>query len=101
MKVDTMRKIDFLAGVPLCFFTTLLVRFIQIFQNPRKKEPKNILLIELSEMGSTILVDPAMQKLKNKLNANLCDFQEKCTQLAIIKYRARRKYLHHPGRQPN
>ncbi len=71
MKVDTMRKIDFLAGVPLCFFTTLLVKFTQIFQNPRKKQPKNILLIELSEMGSTILVDPAMQKLNNKLGANL------------------------------
>ena len=71
MKVDTMRKIDFLAGVPLCFFTTLLVKLAQFFQNPRKKQPENILLIELSEMGSTILVDPAMQKLKNKLDANL------------------------------
>ena len=71
MKVDTMRKIDFLAGVPLCFFTTLLVKLAQIFQNPRNTEPENILLIELSEMGSTILVDPAMQKLKNKLKDNL------------------------------
>ncbi len=71
MNVDTMRKIDFLAGVPLCFLTTLLVKLGQLFQNPRKKEPENILLIELSEMGSTILVDPAMQKLKNKLDANL------------------------------
>jgi ADP-heptose:LPS heptosyltransferase len=71
MKVDTMRKIDFLAGVPLCFFITPLVKLAQIFQDPRKKQPKNILLIELSEMGSTILVDPAMQKLKNKLDANL------------------------------
>jgi len=71
MKIDTMRKIDFLAGVPLCLLTTLLVKITQIFENPGKKSVKNILLIELSEMGSTILVDPAMQKLKNKLDANL------------------------------
>ena len=66
-----MRKIDFLAGVPLCLFTTLLLKIAHFFQAARKIVPKNILLIELSEMGSTILVDPAMQKLKNNLNANL------------------------------
>lgn len=71
MKVDTMRKIDSLAGIPLCLLTTLLVKITQLFENPRKKSAKNILLIELSEMGSTILVDPAMQKLKNELDANL------------------------------
>lgn len=71
MQVDTMRKIDFLAGVPLCLIATLLVKTLQLFTNPRKKRAENILLIELSEMGSTILVDPAMQKLKDKLQANL------------------------------
>jgi len=71
MNVDTMRKIDFLAGVPLCFFITLLVRLVQLFENRRTTPVNNILLIELSEMGSTILVDPAMQKLEKKLDANL------------------------------
>jgi ADP-heptose:LPS heptosyltransferase len=43
----------------------------RFFPSFGKKEAKNVLLIELSEMGSTILVDPAMQKLKQKGGANL------------------------------
>jgi ADP-heptose:LPS heptosyltransferase len=35
------------------------------------KPPKNILFIELSEMGSAILVDPAMRKLKKETGAEL------------------------------
>ena len=62
-----MRNIDYYLGIPLCFFSTLLKK---IFKN-KKKEVKNILFIELSEMGSAILVDPAMRKAKKNLNANL------------------------------
>jgi ADP-heptose:LPS heptosyltransferase len=43
----------------------------RFFPSFEKKEAKNVLLIELSEMGSTILVDPAMQKLKQKRGVNL------------------------------
>jgi ADP-heptose:LPS heptosyltransferase len=68
MKVDTMRKIDFLAGMPLCFVATWLLK---LFAARRTTQPKNVLLIELSEMGSTILADPAMQKLKRIFDANL------------------------------
>lgn len=71
MKVDTMRKIDFLAGVPLCLLSTLLLRLVGMVFPARRKAPKNVLLIELSEMGSTILVDPAMQKLKDAVQAEL------------------------------
>lgn len=66
MKVDTMRKIDHLAGVPLCFLVTLLTKFLAIFSFKKSTPVKNVLLIELSEMGSAILVDPAMRKLKEK-----------------------------------
>ena len=66
MKVDTMRKIDHLAGVPLCFLVTLLIKFLAIFSFKKTTQVKNVLLIELSEMGSAILVDPAMRKLKDK-----------------------------------
>lgn len=66
MKVDTMRKIDHLAGVPLCFLTTLLMKLLSVFSFKKSSLVKNVLLIELSEMGSAILVDPAMRKLKNK-----------------------------------
>lgn len=66
MKVDTMRKIDHLAGVPLCFITTFLVKVLSLLRFSKSQVVKNVLLIELSEMGSAILVDPAMRKLKNK-----------------------------------
>jgi ADP-heptose:LPS heptosyltransferase len=70
MKVDTMRKIDHYVGVPLTFIATGMIKFLDLF----KKKPvqiKKILFIELSEMGSTILVDPAMRKLKQHFNAEL------------------------------
>ena len=66
MKVDTMRRIDHLAGVPLCFLVSLLTKTLSIFSFRKSNKVKNVLLIELSEMGSAILVDPAMRKLKDK-----------------------------------
>ena len=71
MNVDRMRKIDYYAGVPLTFLATLWVRLVGLFRSRRSSEVKNVLLIELSEMGSAILVDPAMQKLKREVDANL------------------------------
>ena len=72
MKVDTMRKVDYFVGVPLCFVGTIMKKLLAIFTTHKvDSAPKNILLIELSEMGSTILADPAMQKLKRVLNANI------------------------------
>lgn len=57
-----MRQVDYWAGVPLSFLSTYLLKPLFAFQKPKK--PSKVLLIELSEMGSTILCDPAMQKLK-------------------------------------
>ncbi len=64
MNIDLMRKIDYWAGIPLCTISTYLLKPLFAFYPPKK--PKNILMIELSEMGSTILCDPMMQKLKNE-----------------------------------
>jgi len=72
MKVDFMRKVDYFAGVPLCFAGTVLRKLFSFLSVPKAESaPRNILLIELSEMGSTILADPAMQKLKRESKANL------------------------------
>ncbi len=72
MKVDTMRQVDYFAGVPLCFAGTIMKKLVGLFSLQKSySSPKNILLIELSEMGSTILADPAMQKLKRELQANI------------------------------
>ncbi|MDR2884419.1 MAG: glycosyltransferase family 9 protein [Deferribacteraceae bacterium] len=69
MNVNTMRAIDRYAGTPLCFVATI---FSKLFCRHKKEEkPKNILFIELSEMGSAILADPAMRKAQREYDANL------------------------------
>jgi ADP-heptose:LPS heptosyltransferase len=71
MKVDTMRHIDYYIGVPLCFLSSLCQKIIKLLIKKDKKAPKNVLFIELSEMGSAILVDPAMRKLQREADVNL------------------------------
>lgn len=71
MNVDTMRNIDYFAGVPLVFGATVAKKGLDFFLPPVKKKAKNVLLIELSEMGSAILVDPAMRKLKANIEGEL------------------------------
>jgi len=64
LSVDTMRTIDHRVGVPLCALATpfvLLFDWIKtLFAGPAEN-PHKLLFIELSEMGSAILVDPAMR----------------------------------------
>ena len=71
MKVDTMRQIDYYIGVPLCFLGSIFQRLVRLLIKNDMKPPKNVLFIELSEMGSAILVDPAMRKLKKETGAEL------------------------------
>ncbi len=71
MNIDLMRKIDYYIGIPLTFIGTLVDKSIKIFKKDINIKVKNVLLIELSEMGSAILVDPAMRKLKNKIDGDI------------------------------
>lgn len=71
MHIDTMRFIDRWAGIPLTFVLTLLTRLRDLLKPTAPTPPKRILCIELSEMGSTILVDPALRKLRERLHAEL------------------------------
>ncbi len=64
MKIDAMRKVDYFAGIPLCFLATLLIRAINLFTGKEIRQPRKVLFIELSEMGSAILADPAMRKMR-------------------------------------
>ena len=64
ISVNKMRAIDHWAGVPLCAIVSPLVALIDAAKNLVSKDteaPRKILFIELSEMGSAILVDPAMR----------------------------------------
>ncbi len=71
MNVNTMRAIDYYAGVPLTFLGTLVTKTLSMFSSKQYLYPRNVLLIELSEMGSAILVDPAMRKLKAEIEGEL------------------------------
>lgn len=71
MKVDTMRRIDYYVGVPLCFLGSLCQKVAASLIKRGKRTLRNVLFIELSEMGSAILVDPAMRKLQKEVGANL------------------------------
>jgi len=66
-----MRQIDYYVGVPLCFIGTILCKVGRLFSKPEQKTPQNVLFIELSEMGSAVLVDPAMRKLQRETGANI------------------------------
>ncbi|QWE18008.1 glycosyltransferase family 9 protein [Polynucleobacter corsicus] len=64
ISVNTMRAIDHWVGVPLCAIASPVVALIDSAKNifARSPEaPRKLLFIELSEMGSAILVDPAMR----------------------------------------
>lgn len=71
MNVDTMRRIDHHAGIPLCFVVSGLLRLIRLFSPQRAAPPRRVLFLELSEMGSTILADPAMRRLRDRHGAEL------------------------------
>lgn len=72
LNVDTMRTIDRLAGIPLCAVATPIVAVMDWWRRKQRHKtravpdtqpttPQKVLFIELSEMGSAILVDPAMR----------------------------------------
>ncbi|MBI9074450.1 MAG: glycosyltransferase family 9 protein [Desulfatibacillum sp.] len=71
MNVDLMRKIDRYAGIPLCFAMTLLTKGLRAVWPARRKPVKNVLFVELSEMGSVILADPAIKKARDVLKAQV------------------------------
>jgi ADP-heptose:LPS heptosyltransferase len=69
MKLGTMRAVDYWIGIPLCFLCTWIVRLLGTPKGP--ETPRRVLFIELSEMGSTVIANPALQKAKNALGAEI------------------------------
>jgi len=68
MKVDTMRSMDYWLGIPLCFVASIL---LSPFKGRRRNSAGKVLFIELSEMGSAILADPAMRKMRDATGGEL------------------------------
>jgi len=67
MNIDTMRKIDYWVGVPICFFLSIIHNIGRLFRGKIKLEnPRKFLFMEISEMGSTIIAYSAMSYIKKK-----------------------------------
>ncbi|MDO8694828.1 MAG: glycosyltransferase family 9 protein [Sheuella sp.] len=69
LSVDAMRTIDRVVGVPLCALFSPFVALsdkIKSLWGGKDHTPKKLLFIELSEMGSAILVDPAMRQAQSR-----------------------------------
>ena len=68
-----MRSIDKWVGIPVCFIISPFRWLSDLFRSAKKNTPdiSRTLFIELSEMGSAVIVDPAMRKLKSEGNAEL------------------------------
>lgn len=69
ISVNTMRAIDHWVGVPLCAVASPVVALMDSIKNIFGRgpdEPRKLLFIELSEMGSAILVDPAMRNAQSR-----------------------------------
>jgi len=64
LKLSTLRKIDYWLGIPICGLLDIVSLFIDPFRQ-KKKNPKNILFIELSEAGSLIIAYSAIKRLKD------------------------------------
>ncbi|HVO91529.1 MAG TPA: glycosyltransferase family 9 protein, partial [Terriglobales bacterium] len=69
ISINAMRRIDRLAGVPLCFLTTIILKLQWQFQRRPPRPIQRILFVELSEMGSTILAEPALRKVRKCTDA--------------------------------
>jgi ADP-heptose:LPS heptosyltransferase len=68
-----MRSIDKWAGIPVCFIISPFRWLSDTFRSAKKGKPNlsRTLFIELSEMGSAIIVDPAMRKLQREGNGEI------------------------------
>ena len=62
MNVDTMRRIDYWIGIPICAFLSLF----NFRKGKRPEKLEKVLFLKLSEMGSTVLAYPAMKYVKDK-----------------------------------
>jgi ADP-heptose:LPS heptosyltransferase len=69
ISVDAMRRIDRLAGIPLCLLATIVLKIWWALRRRRPRPIRRVLFIELSEMGSAVLADPAMRKVRESIGA--------------------------------
>ncbi len=88
ISVNTMRAIDHWVGVPLCALVSPLVALVDRIKSlvsTDLAQPKKLLFIELSEMGSAILVDPAMRNAQARgAEIFFLIFKSNCASLTLL-----------------
>ncbi len=68
MGVDTLRLLDRIVGIPLCWLLSVVRRLGQALVPAKPLPvPRKVLIIKLSEMGSTVLAYPAIEELKKRI----------------------------------
>lgn len=84
-----MRSIDRWVGIPICFMVSPFRWLADRIRGARKTPPdtSRTLFIELSEMGSAVIVDPAMRKLhlEGKAEIYFAIFNKNYKSLEILK----------------
>ena len=63
-----MRAIDYWIGIPLTFLLTLVSRAQRLFGLARSPagRPRNILFVQLAEMGTMVVLSPAIRKARER-----------------------------------
>ena len=84
-----MRSIDQWVGIPACFIISPFRWLSDLLRSAKKTKPdtRRTLFIELSEMGSAVIVDPAMRKLQTEGKAELyfAIFKKNYKSLSILQ----------------
>ncbi len=96
MKVQTQRRIDRWLGQLLCGVVSVWSRFINLVLPAAPREPRHILVILLSEMGSVVLAGPMFAALRQRYpSATLHVLQLKKNQeVALLLGLAAPEHLH-------
>lgn len=67
MQIDALRFLDRYVGIPLCWAFTQVRRLAAFIEKEKTiSSPYKVLIIKLSEMGSTVLAYPAVAELKKR-----------------------------------
>ncbi|MCI0415471.1 hypothetical protein L0222_22080 [bacterium] len=69
MNIQSIRRIDYWTGIPICFLLSILntlEQMLGIRKIKAEEEPRKILFLLISELGSTVVAYPAFRKVQEK-----------------------------------
>ncbi|MEH6470946.1 MAG: glycosyltransferase family 9 protein [Halopseudomonas sp.] len=84
-----MRRLDRWLGIPLLALISGWLRIKRLLGlNQSRSQPKHVLVLLLSEMGSLVLAEPALRKLQDQqgVKIGLCLFQRNAACLSLLPW---------------